>query len=336
MKKDRSHLDPLERSLLEIKEMITRFLPQQSFWSILLGIIVLFGVFGSFYTVQPDEEAVVLRLGRYTGTKGPGLQFKLPYAIDRVFKLQTKQILQEEFGFRTISSSGRTSEYQKRGHRDESLMLTGDLNIAEVEWVVQFQIADPYKFLFATSNPQKNIRDVSEAIIRRVVGDRLVNSVFERTGMAAESKTLIQDILDRYEMGVRIVAIEFQDVLPPELVRPSFNEVNAARQELEKLINQAEARYNKVIPEARGKAEQTVAQAEGQAQAIINKARGEGEKFKSMLTEYRRAPQVTKDRLYLEAMEGVFSRVEKVRVVDANVNGLLPIFDPPQMQRASP
>lgn len=318
--------DVLEKMLKDFFEKFKRSNPIVPIVSFILAIVVFIGAIGSFYTVQPDEEAVVLRLGRYIGTRGPGLQFKVPFGVDQVYKLQTQQVLQEEFGFRTTATRGRTSEYSKVGFKEESLMLTGDLNIAEVEWVVQYQIADPYKFLFATSNPQKNIRDVSEAIIRRVVGDRLVNAVFERTGMATESRTLIQEILDYYDMGIRVVAIEFQDVLPPDLVRPSFNEVNAARQELEKLINQAEARYNKVIPEARGKAEQTVAQAEGRAQAIVNRARGEGERFNAMLVEYRRAPRVTKERFYIETMETVFSRLENLRVVDPQIKGLLPIF----------
>jgi membrane protease subunit HflK len=296
-------------------------------FKIILVFLVLWGGLSSFYTVQPDEEAVVLRFGRYKSSNGPGLHFKLPFGFDEIIKLQTKQILQEEFGFRTMHvREGGGTQYRKRGLSVEGLMLTGDLNIADVEWVVQYQIADPYKFVFSTSNPQKNIRDVSEAIIRRVVGDRLVNAVFERTGMATEAKILIQEVLDKYNMGVRVVAIEFQDVLPPEIVRPSFNEVNAARQELEQLINQAEARYNKVIPEARGKAEQTIAEAEGRSLAIINTAKGDAEKFTSILTEYTHAPRVTKERLYLETMEKIHSRIEQMTIVDPEIKGLLPIF----------
>jgi modulator of FtsH protease HflK len=294
---------------------------------IFLGLILIWGVVSAVYTVQPDEEAVLLRFGRYHSTNDPGLHFKLPFGFDEVIILKTKQILQEEFGFRTSSLRDHGgSQYRKKGLHVEGLMLTGDLNIADVEWVVQYQIADPYKFVFATSDPRKNIRDVSEAIIRRVVGDRLVNAVFERTGMATEAKLLIQEVLDKYDMGVRIVAIEFQDVLPPELVRPSFNEVNAARQELEQLINQAEARYNKVIPEARGKAEQTVAEAEGRALAIVNSAQGDAEKFTSILTEYTHAPQVTRQRLYLETMEKIYSRFDQVTIVDPAIQGLLPVF----------
>ncbi len=319
--------EDFERMLREFSQ----FFKGRNLWgpfaAVTAGLVVMIGLFGLFYTVQPDEEAVVLRLGRYVGTQGPGLQFKIPYGVDRVYKLQTQQVLQEEFGFRTTRTHRQTgSDYRKTGFSAESLMLTGDLNIADVEWVVQYQIADPYKFLFSTTDPQKNIRDVSEAIIRRVVGDRLVNAVFERTGMATESRLLIQEILDNYDMGIRVIAIEFQDVLPPESVRPSFNAVNAARQELEKLINQAEARYNKVIPEARGRAEQTIAQAEGRAQAIVNRARGEADKFNSMLTEYRRAPAITKERLYLEAMEALYEKVKKITIVDPSVKGVLPIF----------
>ncbi len=321
--------DEFERLLREL----SRFFQGRNLWTplaaVVAGVLLLWGAVGLFYTVQPDEEAVVLRLGRYVGTKGPGLQFKLPYGVDRVYKLQTQQILQEEFGFRTTQTHRQVgASNRKPSLLAESLMLTGDLNIADVAWVVQYQISDPYKFLFATNDPQKNIRDVSEAIIRRVVGDRLVNAVFERTGMASESRLLIQEILDQYDLGIRVIAIEFQDVLPPESVRPSFNEVNAARQELEKLINQAEARYNKVIPEARGRAEQTVAQAEGRAQAIVNQARGEADKFNSMLAEYRRAPAVTRERLYLETMEALFERVKKITIVDPAVKGVLPVFGP--------
>jgi len=294
--------------------------------NVFVVVLIVWGVFTAFYTLQPDEEAVVLRLGRYNATTGPGLHFKIPYGVDEVLKLQTQQILQEEFGFRTVASRNGPSQYAKQGLDVEALMLTGDLNIADVEWVVQYQIANPYKFVFSTSNPQKNIRDVSEAIIRRVVGDRLVNSVFERTGMATEARSLIQEVLDKYDMGIRVVAIEFQDVLPPELVRPSFSEVNAARQEFEQLINQAEARYNKVIPQGRGAAEQTIAEAEGRAHAIVARAEGNAKKFDSILAAYSQAPRVTKERLYLETMEKLFTRFKKITIVDPEIKGILPVF----------
>jgi membrane protease subunit HflK len=345
MQNGHNHTNPqqdLEKFIRELIKPVKDFFNNQDTKNSLSPIVSALGVilggwiiFGSFYTVQPDEEAIVLRLGRYVETRGPGLHFKIPLKVDQVIKLQTKQILQEEFGFRTVGVGGAGgSDYQKKSFITESSMLTGDLNIADVEWVVQYQISDPYKFLFATSNPKKNIRDVSEAIIRRVVGDRLVNSVFERTGMSTESKILIQAVLDKYDMGVRVVSIEFQDVLPPETVRPAFNEVNAARQEFEKLINQAEANYNKVIPEARGRAEKTIAQAEGQAQAISNIARGDADKYNAMLSEYRRSPRITRDRLYLESMEKIFSQAEKLTIVDSSLKGLIPIFS--QANSASP
>ena len=217
--------------------------------------VILIGVRSVFYTVEPDEEAVVIRFGKYVGTYPPGLHFKLPFGIDKNINVKTKRVLQEEFGFRTTSLKSRRTEYSGSAYGNESLMLTGDLNVADVEWVVQYQIADPFKYLFQTKTPIRNIRDVSESIMRRVIGDRLVTEVLTtgRVEISSEAKDIMQKVLDRYDMGVKIVTVELQDVNPPEMVRPSFNEVNEAKQEQEKVINQAEEAYNRVIPEAKEK-----------------------------------------------------------------------------------
>lgn len=291
-------------------------------------LVVVIGIYTSFYTIQPDEEGVVLRFGRYSSTSMPGLHLKLPFGIDQTTKVKTKLILQEEFGFRTQSVSGRRTSYNESGLGGESLMLTGDLNVADVEWITQFQIAEPQKFLFNIRDPIRNIRDISEAVMRRVVGDRLVNDVLTvgRTEIAAEAKTLTQDIFDTYDMGVRVVSIKLQDVNPPGPVKPSFNTVNEAKQEQEQAINQAEKHYNKIIPEARGRAEQKVAEAEGFAAAILNRAKGDAERFGAMLTSYQKAPQVTRDRMYIETLEKVLARLNTITVVDPEVKGLLPIF----------
>ncbi len=282
----------------------------------------------SYYTVDPDEEAVIIRLGQYQGTALPGLHFKLPLGIDRVIHVKTKRVLQEEFGFRTRDARSRVTTYDNKNFDDESLMLTGDLNVADVEWVVQFQIADPFKFLFQTSSPERNIRDVSESIMRRVVGDRLVNEVLTtgRVEIAGEAKILMQKVLDKYDMGVKIVTVKLQDVNPPQIVKKSFNDVNAAKQEQEKAINQAEEAYNKVIPEARGKAEKLISEAEGYAKAQVNRSEGDAERFKAMLTEYKRAPAITKKRIYLETMAKMLKKVENIRVVDPTIKGILPVF----------
>jgi membrane protease subunit HflK len=296
--------------------------------AVLLGFLGLLLVFSSFYTVRTEEEAVVLRFGKYLTTTKPGLHFKLPFGIDRAIMLKTKLLLQEEFGFRTQSTGGKRTTYSQKGFDEESLMLTGDLNVADVEWITQFQIAEPQKFLFHVRDPVQNIRDISEAIMRRVVGDRLVNDVLTvgRAEIASEAKVLTQEILDRYDIGVKVVSIKLQDVNPPEPVKPSFNEVNEAKQEQEQAINQAEKFYNQIIPEARGKAEQEIAEAEGYAEKVLNEAKGDAERFEALLKAYKRAPQITRDRLYIEAIEKVMKNLSKVTVIDPEVKGVLPVF----------
>lgn len=298
---------------------------------ILFGIGALLlssAIFSSFYTVQPSEEAVIVRFGKFQETTPPGLHFKLPFGIDSAVKVKTKLVLQEEFGFRSSDNSNQESSFHKGVFSKESQMLTGDLNVADVEWIVQYQIADPRKFLFQAQNPRQNIRDVSEAIMRRVVGDRTVNEVLTtgRVEIASEAHRLTQEVLDKYDLGIRVLTIKLQDVNPPELVKPSFNEVNAAKQEQEKAINMAEEAYNKVIPEARGKAEETLSQAEGYASAIVNRARGDAERFLLTLREYRLSPDVTRKRIYLETMEELFSRFTKLTIVDEKVKGILPLY----------
>ncbi len=282
----------------------------------------------SFYTVAPDEEAVIIRLGKYLDTYPPGPHFKLPFGIDKLYKERTKRVHQAEFGFRTVGTNYPRSNYSESRYDIESIMLTGDLNVADVEWVVQFQISNPFKFRFQTNTPIRNIRDVSESIMRRVVGDRLVTDVLTtgRVEVANEAQKLMQKVLDRYDMGVRIVTVKLQDVNPPEEVKASFNEVNEAKQEQEKLINQAEKAYNKVIPEARGKAEETISWAQGYAQALLNKAQGDATKFKSVLSTYRNSPNITRKRLYLETMEEIYKKVKKITIVDSKIKGLLPVY----------
>ena len=292
------------------------------------GLFALYAIGTSFYTVEPEEEAVVIRFGKYVDTYPPGLHFKLPFGIDREIKVKTKQVLQSEFGFRSQDFSSRRTQYAQGNFDDESLMLTGDLNVADVEWVVQYQIAEPFKFLFQTSSPETNIRDVSESIMRRVVGDRSVTEVLTtgRVEISNKATELMQEVLDKYDMGVKIVTVRLQDVNPPDKVKPSFNEVNEAKQEQEKAINQAEEVYNKVIPEARGEAEKIISEAEGYASRIVNTALGDVEKFNQIYNEYRRAPGITKRRIYLETMEKIFGKFNNVTIIDPQVKGLLPIY----------
>lgn len=303
---------------------------------VVLALVAILGVQSTYYTVEPEEEAVILRLGKWLKTSGPGLHFRLPLGIDQVIKIPVRRVLEEEFGFRGDAVASRSRGRTERSYDAEARMLTGDLNVADVEWVVQFQISDPMKYLFNGRNPQlgsglpvANVRDISLTVMRRVVGDRLVTEVLTvgRTEIAAEAKRLTQKVLDRYDMGIRIVAVKLQDVNPPDPVKPSFNDVNTAKQEQEQVINQAEREYNKVIPEARGKAQELISNAEGYAAAAVNRAQGDADKFTLKLMAYREAPDVTRQRLYLEAMEDLYSRIEAVTIVDSELEGLLPIFD---------
>lgn len=296
---------------------------------IVVILLVVIAALTTFYSVEPDEEAVVIRFGKYSSTNPPGLHFKIPFGVDSVIKVKTKRVLQAEFGFRTKDVNRRRTQYSSGNFEDESLMLTGDLNVANVEWVVQYQISDPFKYLFQTSSPERNIRDVSESIMRRVVGDRSVSDVLTtgKVEVEAEAKLLGQQVLDKYDLGIKIMSVKLQDVNPPQIVKASFNEVNEAKQEQEKVINQAEGSYNEVIPEARGKADKLLSEAEGYAGAQVNRAIGDANKFASVLKEYRKAPLVTRKRMYIETMEKVMSRVDDMTLVDSKVKGIMPIFN---------
>lgn len=305
----------------------------QSFFLVVLILLGIVFVRSGYYTVEPDEEAVIIRLGKYLGTYPPGLHFKLPFGIDRVIHVKTKRVLQLEFGFRTQDLSSRRTKYSGKSYDDESLMLTGDLNVADVEWVVQYQIADPFKLLFQIAEAEQTIKDVSESIMRRVVGDRLVTEVLTtgRVEISAEAKELMQGVLDKYDMGIKVVTVKLQDVNPPDKVKESFNEVNSAKQEQEKVINQAEEAYNRVIPKARGEAEKKISEAEGYAKALVDRAEGDAAKFEAVLREYNRAPQITRKRIYLETMGDIFSNMSDLTIVDPKVQGLLPVFDSKKM-----
>ena len=294
-----------------------------------LGLASLALLSSMVYTVQPSEEVVITQFGRFERTTAPGLHFKLPFGIETAITVQSKLVLQDEFGFRSVDTATRgATSYQNASFDKESQMLTGDLNVADVEWIVQYQIADPKKYLFGAQDPHQNLRDVSEAIMRRVVGDRTVNEVLTtgRVAIGVEAQRLVQELLDKYDLGIRIVTVKLQDVNPPEVVRPSFNEVNAAKQEQEQAINMAEEAYNKVIPEARGKAEETVSEAEGYASAVVNRARGDAERFVATLRQYQLAPEATRKRMYIEAMEEIFARFTNLTLVDDKIKGMLPVF----------
>jgi membrane protease subunit HflK len=295
---------------------------------VVIGILVLIFLVTSFYTIEPEEVGIILRLGKYVRSSDPGLHFKAPFGFERVTKVPVQRQLKQEFGFRTLRAGVR-SQYSTGGFKDESNMLTGDLNAAVVEWVVQYRIVDPYKYLFRVRNVENTFRDISEAVMRRVVGDRTVNEVLTigRQQVADQVLQQIQDLCDQYETGIKVEQVVLQDVNPPDPVKPSFNEVNEAQQEKERLINEAQSEYNKVIPRARGEAEQTIRQAEGYAVDRVNRARGDSARFVAFYESYRRAPEVTRKRVYLETMNEVLPKVRQKVIVDDDLKSVLPLLN---------
>ncbi len=283
-----------------------------------LALLAVIGVFSSYYTVDPEERAVVKRFGAVVGEpRPPGLHFKLPFGIDQAVPVPTERVLKQEFGFRTIAAAQRTTYDRSQADLEVSLMLTGDLNVIDVQWVVQYQIADPAKYLHRLRDPTETLRDVSEAVMRRIVGNRLGSEVLTvgRVEIASQARERIQQILDQYDAGIHVRTVEMQDVTPPEPVKPAFNAVNEARQEKEQLINEAERRRNEVVPKAQGEAKQTIAQAEGDAARRINEALGAATRFTALATEYEKNPDLTRRRLYLEMIEQVLPGARHVYVV---------------------
>jgi membrane protease subunit HflK len=293
------------------------------------GLIVALLGFSTFFTVDPEEVGVVVRLGKFVETVEPGLNYKMPL-IDQVELVPVERQLKQEFGYRTVQAGVQT-QYQKAGYEDESLMLTGDLNLADVEWVVQYRINDPYSYLFKVRNAESTLSDISEAAMRQIVGDRTVNEVLTvgRAEVSIRVQELIQALVTEYEMGITIEQVVLQDINPPNPVKPSFNAVNEAQQQRETLINQARADYNRVIPRARGQAQETIQQAEGYASERVNTAEGEVSRFNDLYTEYVKAPQVTKQRIFLETMEDIIPKMGKKIIMDDNGNNVLPLL---QMQ----
>lgn len=293
-----------------------------------MGIVaVALILLSTWFTVEPEEAGLVLRFGRFVRQVPSGLHMKLPWPVEVVVKVPIERQLKEEFGFRTKEAGIKTT-YTEEDLSNESLMLTGDLNVAVVEWTAQFRVHEPYKFLFKVRNVRSTFRDMNETVMREVVGDRSVNEVLTvgRQEIAAEVERQLQALCDQYETGIKVEQIVLQDVNPPDLVRPSFNEVNQAQQEREKLINQARADFNQIIPRSKGRAEQTIEQAEGFAADRVNRARGDAEAFTQVHAAYQRAPEVTRRRMYLETVGEIYPKVKRKIVLDERLKGVLPLL----------
>ena len=300
---------------------IKKFIPP-----ILIIIFVIITGYTAFYTVRANEEAVILRFGSYKETVGPGLHTKLPYGIDKILKGEVKRIYNEEFGFRT----------EQRGYssmigdvREEKLMLTADINSAEVQWVIRYKIKALEAYFFNVKNVGETIRDVSQAAMRTLVGDRSIDEVLTvgRTEIEQKSKEDIQRILDSYKCGIDIQTVLLKGVNPPEPVKDAFNAVNQAIQIRDRIINEAEGQRNKILPAAEGKKQQVIKEAEGYRIRRVNEATGDVKAFQAVYEEYKKAEDVTRRRLFLETMSKVIPNCEKLYIIDKDIKGLLPMFE---------
>jgi membrane protease subunit HflK len=294
-----------------------------------LGLLVLILLLTSYYQVEPAEVGVVQRFGRYVRATGPGPHLKIPFGVERVTKVPVQRQLNMEFGFRTLRPGVR-SQYAPPSPETmgEAVMLTGDLNVAVVEWIVQFRIKDPRAYLFNVRDVPETFRLMSEAAMRQVVGDHTVDEVITigREEMALQAKEELQRLCDFYGVGIEVLQLVLQDVTPPDPVKPAFNEVNQAIQEKERSINEAWAEYNQAVPRAKGEAEQAVRAAEGYALERVNNAEGDARRFEALFEEYRKAPAVTRKRIYLEAMRELIPKLERKVILDEKARGVLPLL----------
>ncbi len=295
--------------------------------AVLMVLAVALAAVTMVYTVQPEQRAVVKRFGAVIKTTDPGLHFKLPFGIDHVQRVATERVLKEEFGFRT-AAAGEPTRYEQRDYPDESLMLSGDLNIIDVEWVVQYRIGDPIKFLYNMREPTRTLRDISESVMRRVVGNNLGSEILTtaRVEIANTAREEIQSAMELYETGIHVITVELQNVVPPQAVQPAFNQVNEARQEQERMINEATRQANEAIPRAEGEAKRTIAEAQGYAAERTNQALGEAARFRAILTEYEAAPEVTRRRMYLETLSEVLPQIGSVLVLQEGQDSPLPLL----------
>ena len=308
----------------KIKKAKKGLKPSLLIWLIILVVAIAAG-FSSFYIVDETENAVITRLGKYTETVGAGLHAKLPFGIDKAYTVPVKVIQTEQFGFETVKS-GRNNEY-KNNIASESTMLTGDLNIVDVEWIIQYRIVDPKQWLFGVYEKEQTIRDISRSVINTLVGDRAILDVMgsERTAIQILAQDMMNENFDQLGLGINVITVQLQNIVPPSGVQDAFEDVNKATQDMNRLINEGKEAYNAEIPKAQGQADQQIQIAEGYAAERVNMAKGDVARFNSVYEEYKQSPKVTKERIYLETMDEIFSSETKPTVIDSELENLLPV-----------
>jgi modulator of FtsH protease HflK len=298
---------------------------------VVLGMAILAVLWSAVYQIGPDEVGVVLRAGRYVRNSAPGLRVKLPFA-EQVIKVPVQRQLRQEFGFRTGTDGARVAV----NFGDESTMLTGDLNVVVVQWIVQYRVSDPSAYLFKVRDADGLFSDLTEAVMREAVGDRTVTEIVTvgRQDIETTVQKQLQGLVDEYQMGLHVDQVVLQDVSPPDPVKPSWDEVNRAQQQAERMVNEARTEYNRIIPRARGEAEQAILSAEGYAVDRVNRAEGDASRFGQLVEAYRKAPDVTRRRLQLETMGRVLPRVGGKVVVDRDARSVIPLLPLDSLKQA--
>lgn len=318
---------------MEIQDRVKDAIPDE--WSIggrgIAAVIILLFIgvvlWTSFFQIGANSVGVVLRFGEPVRETGPGLHFKMPFGIEEVREVQTEKQQKVEFGYRT-QEAGVDTEYVEEGYEYESLMLTGDLNVVNVEWAVQYRISNPSNYLFEVRDPRATFRYLSQAVMREIVGDRTVNEVLTvgRREVSEAVKVKLQKLCKDYTIGLRVEQVNMQDIAPPDPVKPSFNEVNEAQQEKAQMVNQAKAEYNKEIPAAKGEAKRKIQKAEGYAIERVNRAKGDVARFNSVYEEYKQAPDVTRKRMFIETMSETLPKVKRKLIIEEGVTDVVPLL----------
>lgn len=308
----------------KVKKAKKGFGPALLFWLIILVLAVAAG-FSSFYVVDETENAVITRLGKYTQTVGSGLHTKLPFGLDKAYFVPVKVIQTEQFGFETVKS-GRNNEY-KNNIASESTMLTGDLNIVDVEWIIQYRIVDPKQWLFGVYEKQQTIRDISRSVINTLVGDRAILEVMgaERTSIQSLAQDMMNENFKDLGLGINVITVQLQNIVPPSGVQDAFEDVNKATQDMNRLINEGKEAYNAEIPRAQGEADKQLQVAEGYAAERVNMAKGDVARFNAVYEEYKRSPKITKERIYLETMDEIFGSEKKPELIDGELDNLVSV-----------
>lgn len=293
-------------------------------WIIILGLAAI-TAFSGIYVVDETENAVITRFGKYTKTEGPGLHTKLPFGIDKNYNVDIKTVRAEQFGFKTVKS-GRNNEY-RNNISEESEMLTGDLNIVDVEWVIQYKVVEPKSWLFNIYERQQTIRDISRSVINTLVGDRTIFDVMsvDRSTIQNLAQEQMNNQFNSLGLGINVTTVQLQNVVPPSEVQEAFEDVNKASQDMKRLINEGKEAYNSEIPKAQGEADRQIQIAEGYAAERINMAKGDVARFNSVYEEYKRSPRVTKERIYLETMDSIFGSEKKPDLIDSELENLVPV-----------